>query len=151
LTPNARGQAIERGLCAQHLHRAGQRALDELHAAPEDQRDDLPDDDAQPPGGQDGVQRARVQRLDDGALDHGAEHHAHAERGQCAPPGTQAGLLRQQRHVAAQRQEAAMGEIDDLHDAEDQQQPAGDDEQDRRRAEHVEQQRHGDELRGLRP
>ena len=67
-------QAILRIGLAEQIDRAGHRALDELDLAPEHERDELADDDAEAPGGEDRVERAGVERPHHEPLDDIAAH-----------------------------------------------------------------------------
>ena len=64
-----------------------ERARGELHFAPESQRDQLPDDDAEPPGREDRVERAIIERANDEALDQQTADEAEGQRGWRREPG----------------------------------------------------------------
>ena len=123
-----------------HLLLQTRQQVDAFRARVDEQDQGLLDEDADREGGDE--QRGGVavaQRPHGDALRQQGEHHAHRHRGRDRP-ADRYGRRRQQR-VAGERDEVAMGEIDEPHDAEHQA-----DAERRQRVEAAEAQRVGDDL-----
>ena len=73
-------QTVCRVLAARPGEGAVDRARHQLHLAPEHQGNDLADDDRQAPGREDGVERPRIERPHDNALDEHADQRADQQR-----------------------------------------------------------------------
>ena len=110
-------QAVDRIVDGQHPDRAGYQVWNELHVTAEHQRDELADDDAEPPGCKDSVERAPIEGADDEQFSDAAENGADESDGQ-ACPRDQPKLDGDDSAIGADGQPGAMGEIDDLEHAE---------------------------------
>ena len=95
---------------------------------PKPQRDELPDHDAQAPGGEDRIQRTLVERPDDELFGNAAEEAADDEGKRQRQPGIEAEARDDDGAIGADGQPCPMGEIDDLQHAENGEQARGDDE-----------------------
>ena len=121
-------QAVDGIMRAEQFRRARDGRRDELHAAPEGEGDELPDNDAEAPGGQDRIQLPLIEAAHDARLDQRTRGETCQKGGHRSEGGGQAEADRDQGRISAQGDEGAMGEVHDLHHAEDDQQAGRDNE-----------------------
>ena len=112
--------------------------LHELDVATEGERDKLADDDAEPPGRKDRVERAAIERADDKSSATPPSRAPDDEGERKRRPRVEPELRGDHGAIGADRQPRAMREIDDLQHAEDGEQADRDHEQNRRRGHDVE-------------
>ena len=109
------------------IHRPADRALGEADLPAEVQRDELHDDDVEPPGGEDGVHGPRVKPAEHPPFHQRRAGDADDEGDKERRPRVPAEPGRDDAGVGADREERAVGQVDDLEDAVDDQEAERDD------------------------
>src|SRR5262249_6707331 len=103
--------------------------LHELNLATKNDRDELTDDNAETPGRQNCVEGSVVQWTYDEAFDNGPHHDPGYSCHRIGEPCVPAKLRHHEPGIAADGEEAPMGEIHDLQNAEDDEKSGRDSEQ----------------------
>ena len=119
--------------------RARERVRHGLGRRAEDELDTLLQDETDSPRGEDRLDGAGVEKLDDTPLQHDAEEGADYWSKEHPGPEATAQVARCDERIGADREELAVRHIDDAHQPEDDRQPEGNQDQNRDQANAVEQ------------
>jgi hypothetical protein len=123
-------QPVGRVLGAEHRARARRRQVEEAVARAVDERDALDDDERDAPGGEDRVERPRVEAPDDDDLDERPDRAGDERREQDARPERDAVPAEADLRVHPHGHQPRVREVDDVEESEDQEE-ADDDEDER--------------------